>query len=224
MLLVFEGIDGSGKSEQVDRFRRVLRARRISCTVIGTRAQRPIRDLYRRLAASEASFPTPTTSIFLALGDFASALAAADARAGPCRVVLMHRYVYSALADAVALGIALDRVLPTARLFARPEAVVYVATPARTALARKPSLSLAEAGGPAFVRRYGTRERAFVEFQSRVNRAYEALLPKLVSARSLIRIDGSASPGAVARQIRIGLEAVLDRGSRRSESPCAAEL
>jgi len=199
-LIVFEGIDGSGKSAQIEMLADSLRSNGIPLIELSDRT-RPVRSLYRNLTASEETFPDPLTSVCLGLADIASQVGALH-RNSPV-FFLAHRYIYSHLADAFALSLDLASTLVEAAvtLFPCPDLVVHVDTSPDVAWRRKGTCTLAEAGGPSLVRQHVSLMRSFLAFQSAVRDAYTHLLQPEVVKVAVLTVDGSKPREDVHRTI-----------------------
>lgn len=207
MLIVFEGIDGSGKSRQVRLLEEAL-APRCPVEVIEAEDARPIRSLYNILLSSENSFPTPLMSLFLGLSDFAHVIDCAP-RTEAGTVTLLHRYCYSTFADAIALGLPRALVCDLAPLFPAPDLTVFIATPPDLALERQGEVSLAEAGGPDFVSQFGDLASSFLEYQNRVKDAYEYLRDEGVLSGRILTVDGACTPEAIHADVCAQVEVAL---------------
>lgn len=218
MFITFEGIDGSGKSTQASLLAQHLNTDGLR-TLLIDKDTRPIKQLQRQLISSTDSFPTPLTSLFLTLGDVAYVLEQyLEPREREGSVVISHRYCYSAMTDALAQGMEPEQVRFISRLFRRPDVLVWINTDPEVALVRKGSVSLGEAGGPVTVKRCGSLERGFVDYQGRVASAYRRLLrgPGVEAAHRLIELDGNAPVQAVHRDL---LDAVLPLVKTRAVAP-----
>ncbi|MFI5314292.1 MAG: dTMP kinase [Myxococcota bacterium] len=187
--IVFEGIDGSGKSEQVRRLATWLRAERHA--VVSTREPTDGEwgRTYRAWGRGEfEAAPDEVLGWFLAdrrehvAGVIRPALERGE-------VVVCDRYRDSTRAYQAAQGI--DRVrlreLFAAAEFPEPDLVLWLRVPVATALARM---------GKAAEERF---ERA--DFLFRVDAEYERL--------GLTPLDASGDPDAVERAVRARVERVL---------------
>lgn len=200
--IVFEGIDGSGKSDQLERAEAWL-SPNVACA-----PKTPMRRLYRELTSDESGFPDALTSVFLALSDYA-AIAAFASLERDDRPLLAHRFVYSTLADGIALGLDASDLVAMAKPFDEPDLVVFIDTPASVAADRKPDISLAESGGPGRSSRHIDPRARFIEFQEAVGKAYREILPALVSDERLLILDGTGAPEALHSRIAARIAALL---------------
>jgi len=198
-LVVFEGIDGSGKSEQLVRLKAWLSECGMQVAVPASEPSR-IRRFYRELISREEEFPSALTSTLISLGDYADLVSAWE-RSAAGGVTVLHRYIYSAVSDAVALGLQLGPLLEVAATFPKPSVTIWIDTPEALALARKRTISLAEAGGPEFLRGHRDRAKGFLDYQSRVRTAYESIF-KSLPCGTLVRVDGSGDADSVHRKVR----------------------
>lgn len=189
MLIAVEGIDGSGKSTLAKALAHELHARGHDIRLMDKDVRRPIRCTYSALCKSANDFPSALASLFLALGDFI--WTREHQPMARSEIWLWDRYVYSALADSLALGVSpllvqqLSQVLPESAL------TILVSVPAQLARSRKKSISLAEAGGPEFLERYGSPELAFEAFQTSVSEGYLYLERHGALGKRVVIIDGS---------------------------------
>ena len=187
--IVFEGIDGSGKSEQARRLCAALAAE--GHRVVSTRE--PTDGLWGRRYrawASRAFEATPDEVLHWFLEDRRDHVAAlirpALARGD---VVICDRYRDSTRAYQAAQGIDREKLagLFAGAEFPEPDLVLWLRVPVATALARM---------GRNASERF---ERA--EFLFRVDAEYERL--------GLVPLDGTGSPDEVARAVRARVDAVL---------------
>ena len=200
-VVVVEGIDGAGKSTQCARVADRLTARGLR--VVLSRPDRPLRRVYKSLTDDADTFPDARTSVLLGLADYSyGARPTADVD-----VVLLDRYAYSSCADALALGMGLDDVLPLLRMFEPPDLTLLVDVSPRQALARKGwTCSLAEAGGPDVVARAASLQDSFVAYQSAVRDAYLRLMAVHTGRHGFDLVDGDQPVDDVTDRL---VEAVL---------------
>lgn len=192
MMVAFEGIDGSGKSTQLQLLATTLQRQGEQVVTVPRTAGRPIRVVYKELIRTPDAFPSPLSSLFLALADYTYAFqAVVRSTSTASGFDLWDRFALSAAADAVALGIPLLQVTSLLDLCPRADTYVLVDLNPEAALERKTGVSLAECGGPEFLSLHRTKESAFLHFQQRIRDAYRTLA-KHVGARSRVLIvDGS---------------------------------
>lgn len=207
MLIAIEGIDGSGKSTLAASLACELVARNHELRFIDKHLRRPVRAAYTELCRDSREFPSALASLFVALGDFA--WTSDRHAAGAVGLVLWDRYVYSAFADAFALGIRpalLEQLLP---LFPQSDVTILVSIAAWEARARKSSISLAEAGGPDFVKQHRSIEDAFDAFQDSVNAGYRYLAEHRALGKQVIVLDGRLSEAELNRRALQRLSNIL---------------
>jgi len=189
--IVLEGIDGSGKSEQVHRLARWLRSERH--TVVSTREPTDGEwgRTYRAWARGE--FEASPDEVLRWFAEdrrehvtqvIAPALERGD-------VIVCDRYRDSTRAYQAAQGIDRARLaeLFAADEFPAPDLVLWLRVPVATALARL---------GPRAAERF---ERS--DFLGRVDAEYERL--------GLVPIDGSGAPDAVELELRARVQRLLAR-------------
>ncbi len=187
-VVVIEGIDGAGKSSQCGRVAERLTDRGLR--VVTCAPDRPLRRVYKSLIDDADGFPDARTSVLLGLADYAYATQDVP----PADVVLLDRYAYSSCADALALGMRPDQVLPLLRLFDAPDLTLLVDVSPREALARKGgACSLAEAGGPEVLRGAGSLPDAFVTYQNAVRDGFLRLFASHTGRHGFHVVDGERS-------------------------------
>jgi dTMP kinase len=203
MLITFEGIDGSGKTTQAELLTDALQREGWCTKLIDNNSGRPMRQLSRGLISSMESFPPPLASLFLGLSDLSYTIDRLfESFKKENHIIIFDRYIYSAITDATALGLSelpIDHLLA---LFPPPDITVYFAMNPKIALSRKSSISLAEAGGPEFVKRNITLVDAFLDFQERVFHAYELLIDRMLIQGNIVQIDSMGNKEEIHQFIK----------------------
>jgi dTMP kinase len=178
-LFVVEGIDGSGKSTQLDLLRKWLIAQGYSVAFSEWNSSPLVRDITK--VGKAQRLLSPLTFSMIHAADFADRLERAilpPLRAGA--VVLADRYIYTAFARVAARGIAPDYVRRIYRFAPKPTVAFYFKVPLDEALDRilggRPELQYSEAGMDL-----GLSEdpyKSFELFQGRILTQYEAMIPE----------------------------------------------
>src|SRR5580700_6942939 len=197
-LLVFEGLDGSGKSTQARLLVKWLQARGYRVFFTEWNSSELISDTIR--CGKKKNLLTPTTFSLLHATDFADRLerhVLPPLRAG--YVVICDRYAYTAFVRDAARGCDPDWVRSLYGFAPKPDKVFYFRVPVATSLARKlasrQKISYYEAGmdlGLADV------VDSYEKFQSRLKREYERLVP----TDGFIVIDADKPVETVLNQVR----------------------
>ncbi len=205
MLVALEGIDGSGKSTIAKRLVALGVCSGREIRVIDKHTRRPIREVYKRLIEGSADFPGPVASLLLGLADYdwVAGLAASSAQ----EVCVFDRYIYSVFADALALGVSLRNVRGLIDLFRPSDLTVFFRISVPEAAKRKSNISLAEAGGPSFMNRFGDRLTSFLQYQQGVADAYSVLVRERMLGSSLIELDGTAEGDSLFEAVVMALNA-----------------
>lgn len=172
-LFIVEGIDGSGKSTQLDLLKKWLGSQGYLCSFSEWNSSPVVRETTQFGKAKRLL--TPLTFSLIHAADFADRLERAilpPLRAGA--IVLADRYIYTAYARDAARGIDRDYVRKIYRFAPRPTAAFYFDVPLEEALNRilsgRPQLKYYEAGMDL-----GLSEdpyRSFELFQDRIRRQY----------------------------------------------------
>ena len=178
-LFVVEGIDGSGKSTQLDLLRKWLLSKGY-CAYFSEWNSSPLVRETTRLGKAKRLL-SPLTFSLIHAADFADRLERdilPPLRAGA--VVLADRYIYTAFARDVARGVDPDYVRRIYRFAIQPTVAFYFRVPLAEALNRilssRPELKYYEAGMDL-----GLSEdpyKSFELFQGRILERYEALVPE----------------------------------------------
>lgn len=178
-LFVVEGIDGSGKSTQLDLLRKWLVAQGYSVAFSEWNSSPLVRDITKLGKAQRLLSPLTFSMIHAA--DFADRLERAilpPLRAGA--VVLADRYIYTAFARDAARGIAPDYVRRIYRFAPKPTVAFYFKVPLDEALDRilggRPELKYYEAGMDLGLS--DDPYKSFELFQGRILNQYEAMTPE----------------------------------------------
>ena len=148
-LLIVEGIDGSGKSTQLDLMRKWILAQGYCAYLSEWNSSPLVRNTTK--SGKEQHLLSPMTFSLIHAADFADRLERTilpPLRAGA--VVLTDRYVYTAFARDVARGIDPDYVRRLYRFAPKPSAAFYFRVPLEEAMRRilmgRPELKYYEAG------------------------------------------------------------------------------
>ncbi len=214
LIVAIEGTDGSGKTTLCEGVTTSLRARGLAVASAAD-ARRPLRQAYRSLIADPTSFPDPRTSILLGLADYSHLLAWASEQAAD--VVLLDRCAYSACADAVALGVDLERVLSLMGMFGSPDMLFFLDLEPEAALERKGGVcSVAEAGGPTEVSRHPSLHESFVAYQTRVRDAYALLFEARGRGESRCTVSADGARVTLSRTVVTEVQRAHD--ARRSDA------
>lgn len=208
VVVAVDGVDGAGKSSQCAAVAHQLRARGWAVALSSEVGPLPVRDTYRTLIADHDAFPDARTSVLLGLA--AHSHLAHVLRSASVDVVVLDRFVTSVAADALALGMPLDLVIPLFPLFEAPDLQVVIDLDPAVALQRKAGeCSVAEAGGPDEILRLGSRADAFVAYQGRVRDALRQLQAVPSTARRVVMIDGTRDRCSVEADVLASVVSVV---------------
>jgi dTMP kinase len=182
LLIAFEGIDGTGKTTQIELLAEVLRQRGLS--VVATREPtdgqygRKIRELYKNRKSV-----TPEEELALFLADRREHVAQVIAPALACgQVVLTDRYYYSTAAYQGAAGHDPQKIIAANELFApMPDMVIIIEVPVSLGIHR--------------VRNF--RGEALNDFEQEETLARVAAIFADLKAPNIRRIDGTGSAETV---------------------------
>lgn len=217
-LFIVEGIDGSGKSTQLDLLRKWLVAEGHLAVFSEWNSSPVVRDTTRFGKAKRLL--TPMTFCLIHAADFADRLDRTilpPLRAGA--VVLADRYIYTAFARDVARGVDRDYVRGVYRFAPRPTAAFYFDVPLPEALRRilagRPQLKWYEAGMD--LQLDDDPYRSFEMFQGRIRREYESIVPEY----GLHRIDATLPISEQQEQFRNAVRRHLNGNLRAPRIPYA---
>lgn len=204
LFLVFEGVEGAGKTTQVQRLARELEDRSVPHRVVREPGGTEAGERVRAVVLDDELELAPETELFLMLAaraEFVRRLVRPALERG--EVVLADRYELSTYAyQGLARGLGLERVRRANRIATgglKPDALLLLELPTGDGRRRRE--------GP------GDRmEREGRAFHERVAAAYRTLVADhpgwLASAPgNVITVDGTGSPEAVGRRLRAELSA-----------------
>lgn len=219
-LIVVEGIDGSGKSTQLDLLHKWLKGNGY-CVYFTEWNSSPV--VKRTTSFGKANkLLSPMTFSLIHAADFAERLERAilpPLRAGA--IVLADRYIYTAYARDAARGIDRGYVRTLYQIAPVPTAAVYFRVPLSEALSRilagRPELKFYEAGMD--LRLSDDPYESFKIFQDRIFNEYESIVPEC----GLHVIDATQSIAQQQKQFRALIKPHLG-GTLRSEVLPLAEV
>lgn len=178
-LFVVEGIDGSGKSTQLDLLRKWLVSQGYCVSFSEWNSSPLVRDITKFGKANRLLSPLTFSMIHAA--DFADRMERAilpPLRAGA--VVLADRYIYTAFARDIARGMDVDYVRRLYRFAPKPTVALYFRVPLEEALDRilsgRPELKYYEAGMDLGLSM--DPYKSFEIFQGRILENYEKMVPE----------------------------------------------
>jgi len=220
-LIVVEGIDGSGKSTQLDLLHKWLKGNGY-CVYFTEWNSSPV--VKRTTSFGKANkLLSPMTFSLIHAADFAEHLERAilpPLRAGA--IVLADRYIYTAYARDAARGIDRDYVRTLYNIAPVPTAAVYFRVPLAEALSRilagRPELKYYEAGMD--LRLSEDPFESFKLFQGRIYNEYEQIAPEC----GLHVIDATGSIADQQKQFRALVEPHLSNTLRSEVLPLAEVL
>jgi dTMP kinase len=206
-LIIVEGIDGSGKSTQLDLLRRWLLSQNY-CAYFSEWNSSPVVRQTTKFGKDHRLL-SPMTFCLIHAADFADRLDRTilpPLRAGA--IVLTDRYIYTAFARDAARRVAPDYVRDVYRFAPKPSAAFYFHVPLDEALRRiltgRPELKFYEAGMDL-----GLSEdpyESFRLFQGRILEEYEAMVPEF----GLTTIDATLPIAEQQRRLRSIVSPLLE--------------
>lgn len=198
-LIVVEGIDGSGKSTQIQLLRRWLEARDVRVLFTEWNSSDLVRQATKR--GKKKNLLTPTTFSLLHATDFADRLTydiIPYLKAGIS--VLADRYVYTAFARDIARGVDRRWVRDLYSFAMKPDATFYFRVPIDVAVGRivgaRAKIKFYEAGMDLGLS--SDPIESFRLFQERVLDEYD----RLATEYDFKVVDGTRSIDAQQRQVR----------------------
>lgn len=217
-LVIVEGIDGSGKSTQLDLLRKWIVSQGY-CAFFSEWNSSPVVRSTTKMGKDQRLL-SPMTFCLIHAADFADRLDRTiipPLRAGA--VVLTDRYIFTAFARDVARGLDAEYVRRVYRFAVRPHAAVYFRVPLEEALKRiltgRPELKYYEAGMDLGLS--DDPYESFRLFQGRILQQYERMVPEF----ELQVIDATLPIAEQQRQMRKLVSPLLSGCLRRPVLPYA---
>ena len=217
-LVIVEGIDGSGKSTQLDLLRKWIVSKGYLAYFSEWNSSPVVRATTKM--GKEQRLLSPMTFSLIHAADFADRLERTilpPLRAGA--IVLSDRYIYTAFARDVARSIDPEFVRRVYRFAAKPEAAIYFRVPLKEALGRilsgRPELKYYEAGMDLGLS--DDPYESFEVFQGRILHQYEKIVPEF----GLNVIDATLPITKQQRQMRDLVAPLLDGCLRSPTMPYA---
>jgi dTMP kinase len=205
-LVVFEGLDGSGKSTQAQLLRKWLSFRGYRVFFTEWNSSDLVSDTIRR--GKKRNLLTPTTFSLLHATDFADRYERhmlPPLQAG--YIVVCDRYVYTAFARDVARGCDPAWVRNLYDFAARPDKVFYFRVPVETALSRKEAsrqkISYYEAGMDLGLADEVTN--SYLTFQGMLKREYD----RLSGPEAFQVVDAQQTIEELSQEVRRGIKPLL---------------
>jgi len=217
-LFIVEGIDGSGKSTQLDLLHKWLLAEGYRVFFTEWNSSPLVKQTTKK--GKKKNLLTPTTFSILHATDFADRMANSilpPLQAG--MIVLADRYVYTAFARDVARGVHPQWVRNLYSFAVRPDIAFYFKIPIEVSMKRiitgRASLKFYEAGMDLGLS--DDLETSFKLFQSRVLDEYD----KLTAEFGLTVIDGSGPIDKQQELVRDIASRALEDYKKRPHAPLA---
>ena len=216
VLIVVEGIDGSGKSTQIHLVDRWLRSKGFDVFFTEWNSSETVREITSK--GKKKARLTPTTFSLLHSTDFADRYEKNIyplLRAG--YIVLADRYIYTALARDTVRGCDKSWVRNMYSYALKPDLTFYFRVPIETAVNRiisgRPKLKYYEAGMD--LRLSKDEYESYRIFQSRIVDQYESM----VNDESFIVIDGTLDIEKQQNTVRRNILKVLKAKNKIQEIP-----
>jgi dTMP kinase len=192
MFIVFEGIDGSGKSTHIKALTDELRGRGYSVLTTSEPSKDRIGNFIRRYAERNDGRLTPETEALLFAADrFEHVMTIIEPALRRRRIVISDRYLYSSLAYQGAGGLDLDWIREMNRF------------------APKPDLGILLDILPEFSLQRVDRRKTVFEVSDYLRKVRNIYL-KMVEGGELVRVDADKPRKAVQMEVFSLVEALLD--------------
>jgi len=211
-LIVVEGIDGSGKSTQIQLLQKWLLSLGVEVSFTEWNSSTLVRQATRR--GKKKNLLTPSTFSLLHATDFADRLTyhiIPYLKAG--MTVLADRYVYTAFARDLARGVHPQWVRDLYSFAVQPDLVLYFRVPLDVAVARilgsRAKIKFYEAGMDLGLS--DNPVESFRLFQGRVLKEYDRMAPQY---RFQI-VDGTRSIDSQQQRVRLHVNRLLSLGEER---------
>ncbi|HLF06834.1 MAG TPA: dTMP kinase [Thermoplasmata archaeon] len=221
LLVAVEGIDGSGKTTQVNLLRRWLEERGERVFLTEWNSSDMVRRIIRR--GKRKNLLTPTTFSILHATDFADRYERTiQPHLAAGYVVLCDRYAFTGRSRDVARGVDADWVENLYSFARKPDVTFYFRVTPKLALSRL----LAARGGVKFYESgmdlglADEPEASFLKFQQRVVDAYD----RLAASEAFVVLEGQQPIGREQSKMRARLLPMLESDRKRGESKPATTV
>lgn len=195
--LVFEGIDGSGKSTQIEKLSKKLEILNFKYQISSDISLRPIRQIYKKMIKNKDRFPSNELSLLINFADYK--YIEEYVIKSEVDYFIYDRYIFSTLADLYALEMNLDIFSRLVEIFPLPDRIYFIDIKPIDALSRKNSISYAEAGGDLYYERNkGDLNKAYIDFQNKIYEGYEKYFILNKINKRVLRIDGTLDPEEIS--------------------------
>ena len=206
-LIIVEGIDGSGKSTQIDLLQKWLRSRNLVTVFTEWNSSPIVKRTTKQAKVNELL--TPMSFSLIHAADFASRVHAQilpALRAGA--TVLADRYVYTAFARDAVRGVNRDWVRRIYSFAVRPTLGLYFKVPLDVSMERvrvgREEIKFYEAGQD--IGFSNDREESFRMFQSQILDEYEVMTEEF----GLLTIDATQPIAVQQQQVRRYVEPLIE--------------
>ena len=206
-LIIVEGIDGSGKSTQIDLLQKWLRSRNLVTVYTEWNSSPIVKRTTKQAKVKELL--TPMSFSLIHAADFASRVHAQilpALRAGA--IVLADRYVYTAFARDATRGVNRDWIRRIYSFAVRPSLGLYFRVPLEVSIERlnagRAELKYYEAGQDMGFS--SNRQESFRMFQSKLLDEYEGMTEEY----GLMTIDATLPISVQQQQVRRYVEPLID--------------
>ena len=206
-LIIVEGIDGSGKSTQIDLLQKWLRSRNLVTVYTEWNSSPIVKRTTKQAKVNELL--TPMSFSLIHAADFASRVHAQilpALRAGA--IVLADRYVYTAFARDAVRGVNRDWVRRIYSFAVKPSLGLYFRVPLEVSIARlnagRAELKYYEAGQDMGLS--SDRQESFRMFQSRLLEEYE----EMTEEYGMMTIDATLPIAVQQQQVRRYVEPLVE--------------
>jgi dTMP kinase len=206
-LIIVEGIDGSGKSTQIDLLQKWLRSRNLVTVFTEWNSSPIVKRTTKQAKVNELL--TPMSFSLIHAADFASRVHAQimpALRAGA--IVLADRYVYTAFARDATRGVNRDWVRRIYSFAVQPTLGLYFRVPLDVSIERisagREDMKFYEAGQDMGFS--NDRQESFRVFQSRLLEEYEEMTEEF----GLMTIDATLPIAVQQQQVRRYVEPLID--------------
>ena len=206
-LIIVEGIDGSGKSTQIDLLQKWLRSRNLVTVFTEWNSSPIVKRTTKQAKVNELL--TPMSFSLIHAADFASRVHAQimpALRAGA--IVLADRYVFTAFARDATRGVNRDWVRRIYSFAVQPSLALYFRVPLDVSIERisagREDMKFYEAGQDMGFS--NDRQESFRMFQSKLLDEYEGMTEEF----GLITIDATLPIAVQQQQVRRYVEPLID--------------